>query len=29
VRELHIVDALPVTPTGKVLKSDLRAQLVG
>ncbi len=28
VRELYVVDALPLTPTGKVLKSELRDQLV-
>ncbi|MGW6460675.1 class I adenylate-forming enzyme family protein [Streptomyces sp. NPDC055078] len=27
VRELHLVDALPVSPTGKVLKRELRARL--
>ncbi|MFE7134764.1 class I adenylate-forming enzyme family protein [Streptomyces sp. NPDC057638] len=27
VRELHIVDALPLTPTGKILKSALRERL--
>lgn len=27
VRELHVVDALPVTPTGKVAKNVLREQL--
>ena len=29
VRELHVIDSLPVTPTGKVLKSDLRALVAG
>lgn len=28
VRELHVVPSLPVTPTGKILKSELRARLV-
>jgi long-chain acyl-CoA synthetase len=27
VRELHVVDALPLTPTGKILKTDLRDRL--
>ncbi|MFI1018763.1 class I adenylate-forming enzyme family protein [Streptomyces sp. NPDC020965] len=27
VRELHVVDALPLTPTGKILKTELRARL--
>lgn len=27
VRELHVVDALPLTPTGKVLKTHLRERL--
>ncbi|MGW8762914.1 class I adenylate-forming enzyme family protein [Streptomyces sp. NPDC055815] len=27
VRELHIVDVLPLTPTGKVLKTELRQRL--
>ncbi|MFH8619275.1 class I adenylate-forming enzyme family protein [Streptomyces sp. NPDC017979] len=27
VREVHVVDALPLTPTGKVLKSELRQRL--
>ncbi|MEU5397864.1 class I adenylate-forming enzyme family protein [Streptomyces sp. NPDC005963] len=27
VRELHVVDALPLTPTGKILKTQLRERL--
>ncbi|MFE0423896.1 hypothetical protein ACFW15_15995, partial [Streptomyces sp. NPDC058953] len=27
VRELHVVDALPLTPTGKILKTRLRQLL--
>ncbi|GAA2120817.1 AMP-binding protein [Kitasatospora saccharophila] len=27
IRELHVVDALPLTPTGKILKTELRDRL--